>query len=379
MPVLILHTTEGSTAASARAAMNANRSWSHWLCDPTPGIDSFETLIDPDPTPDGDPSDDQPARSLRNLRGGVETNNRGGVYQVEIVGFAGKVHTYSDGWFTNLARRVGWVCDTYGVPRVFPFPFTGNDGYGLKGSVRISNAQWLAATGIVGHCHVPENDHWDPGRIDRLIPLVTQGATVPTDPNAAKAARYDQVVEWLTPAHALLVEAGLFQPTTSWDSLAGVLRSLIGDRDAARANATALDQARAAAVSERDFAVRNERALQGIVDEAIALLTAAGHPPVDGRFLGAVEAMGVALGVEQATAQDLEGRLAEAKDQIALLAAELDRAQTGGPGGLTNRQVAWLSAMSLAGAAGQGLDRAETVEAVEGWADEGVAWLDDRR
>lgn len=32
--------------------------------------------------------------------------------------------------------------------------------------VRLTNAAWLAIQGWVGHCHVPQNDHPDPGPID---------------------------------------------------------------------------------------------------------------------------------------------------------------------------------------------------------------------
>lgn len=166
-PVLVLHTTEGPSFRGAKATLEAKRAWSHWLADPATG--EFEELVNPD----------NPARSLRNLAGGVETNNRGGVYQLEIVGYASKVPYYPDSWYAALARWITQICDRHDIPKRFPYPFTGTDGYGLNGIVRLTNSQWLDVTGIIGHQHVPENTHWDPGLIDRLIPLVTGGSPMP--------------------------------------------------------------------------------------------------------------------------------------------------------------------------------------------------------
>ena len=40
-------------------------------------------------------------------------------------------------------------------------------------AIRMSDAKWRAFTGICGHQHVPDNDHWDPGRLDvsRMLAL----------------------------------------------------------------------------------------------------------------------------------------------------------------------------------------------------------------
>lgn len=176
-PVLVLHTTEGTTLAGAKATLDRNRSWSHWLIDPATG--KWETLVH-----------SGSARSLRNLSGGVETNNRGGVWQVEIVGKAADVPNYSDRWYQVLAEWVVAICEEKGIPRKFPYPFAGSDAYGTKGKVRLSNQEWLEVEGIIGHQHVPENTHWDPGRIDRLIPLVTGEAAVAHDQDSSELQTY---------------------------------------------------------------------------------------------------------------------------------------------------------------------------------------------
>ena len=39
----------------------------------------------------------------------------------------------------------------------------------------MSNSEWMAFSGWCGHQHVPENDHWDPGRINISRLLMTAG------------------------------------------------------------------------------------------------------------------------------------------------------------------------------------------------------------
>lgn len=99
-----------------------------------------------------------PSKSLRNLPGGVETNNRpGGVYQVEIVGYAGDVWAYPDWWYANLARFLQEVGAIAGVEYRF-----------WRDPTRFTFAEWSAPLEPIWyrHSNVPENDHWDPGTLD---------------------------------------------------------------------------------------------------------------------------------------------------------------------------------------------------------------------
>ena len=160
-PVLVLHTTESDDLAATAAFMLRNRVASHRIFDPLTG--QRQQLV---PWTSS-------ARSLRNLTGGVETNNRGGVFQLEIIGRATLVPTYGDVWYQNLASEVIAICDQLGVPRHFPCQFVPYpQSYGTGSGVRLSNAEWLVVGGIVGHMHVPENLHGDPGDISKLVPLV---------------------------------------------------------------------------------------------------------------------------------------------------------------------------------------------------------------
>lgn len=153
--LLVGHTTEGTSLAGAVRTMEANRSQSNTVFDPkfnTEHVFSESSSAD---------------RSLRNLTGGVETNNRPGVWQIEIVGYSHLMRRYSDWWYERLERYLRRKCADWDIPYEFPYEFKDvDDAYGTRSSTRLTSEQWLAATGIVGHQHVPENTHWDPGPID---------------------------------------------------------------------------------------------------------------------------------------------------------------------------------------------------------------------
>lgn len=109
-----------------------------------------------------------PSKALRNLLGGVETNNRpGGVHQVEIVGMSEDFWSYSEQWYANCAQMLQEEADYAGFPCVFHADPT-----------RFTFEQWYdpSLKGWYGHCNVPENDHWDPGtinfsKLERLMAL----------------------------------------------------------------------------------------------------------------------------------------------------------------------------------------------------------------
>jgi hypothetical protein len=161
--VLVLHTTEGSTIAGAEAAFERNNSWPHLIYDPDTGERKQYLPFS------------QTGRALRNMTGGVETNRRESdgldgpdIIQVEIVGYAADTPYWDDLKRLGLAQYVIDVCRVAGIPIEFPWEYDDSDAYGLGGSVRLTNAQWLDVRGVVGHQHVPENTHWDPGDIDWL-------------------------------------------------------------------------------------------------------------------------------------------------------------------------------------------------------------------
>ena len=153
---IVLHTTEsdpGTCEAVARYLVRMGYE-SHEVFDPSNG--DLIQLLPPS----------QPGKSLVNLPGGVETNNRGGVYQIEIVGRAVDVPHYDDAWYERLRVRLLVVCNFTHTPYIFPLPFQPYpQSYG-KNLVRMTFDEWLVFEGICGHQHVPENDHGDPGALD---------------------------------------------------------------------------------------------------------------------------------------------------------------------------------------------------------------------
>lgn len=178
-PVLIVHSTEGATIAGAVAAMRSARSECHEVVLITEHNWTAQLL-----TPWT-----QPARSLRHPKGTPETNNRGftratahlgKVYQIEIVGFAHSMADKPDAWYHQLADYVRRRCDALDVPKRFPCPFVPNSSaYGLGAAQRLSWAEWETVSGIVGHQHVPGNSHWDPGGLNKLIPLLVKETPMP--------------------------------------------------------------------------------------------------------------------------------------------------------------------------------------------------------
>lgn len=143
---VVHHTTEGSTAEGAMNAFRTNRSDPHFTVDATRIFQHIDTS--------------EGARALRNDAGGVQTN-RDSAVQIELVGFA---HLPKDRRaLTNLARLCRWIEETHGVPRTWPagLPRPARNGRDPGGHNRDPQI-WDSESGHYGHCHVPENTHWDP-------------------------------------------------------------------------------------------------------------------------------------------------------------------------------------------------------------------------
>jgi hypothetical protein len=170
MPLVVLHTTESDpgTADAVAAYLRREKKSSNEVYDPS--RDYTVSLI----------RAGQASMALRNESGGVETNRRDtdgiagpDVYQIEIVGRAAQVPGYSEQWFRNLARHVVDVCRLTGTPVAFPCSFVPYpQSYGKRAAQRLSHAAWNAVNGVVGHQHVPENDHGDPGDLSRMVAII---------------------------------------------------------------------------------------------------------------------------------------------------------------------------------------------------------------
>ncbi|MGP3750886.1 LysM peptidoglycan-binding domain-containing protein [Streptomyces sp. IBSNAI001] len=122
----------------------------------------------------------QSARALRN-DGATRTNRTGRVcIQIEVCARAGT--PFTGYWkpgpnFKALMRAIR----SWGVPDAWPA------GSCAPGASR-NRTTWATKGGHYGHCHVPGNDHWDPGNIDRAAILkaapTTSTPATPATPSA---------------------------------------------------------------------------------------------------------------------------------------------------------------------------------------------------
>lgn len=141
------------------------------------------------------------SRALENRPGGVETNTLNCV-QIELVGTCdpathkkwGSIqHIYmpeAPDWFIDgVSKLIEWLHQTYpsfpikdGAPRGWG-AYPGSYG---SAKTRMTNKEWNMSSGILGHQHVPENSHGDPGSFP-IAKLV--GKTTPKpNPSPAKKA-----------------------------------------------------------------------------------------------------------------------------------------------------------------------------------------------
>lgn len=132
-------------------------------------------------------------RALVHPKGTPETN-RHGTIQIEIIGSCDRAWTNRHGLhflpdmttaqMERVAGLVGAIARETGVPLVEaavfrPYP---KPGYG-SGAPRLAWDQWKSARGVLGHQHVPGNDHGDPGDIP--IRQILQLAAPPKAPTPA--------------------------------------------------------------------------------------------------------------------------------------------------------------------------------------------------
>lgn len=104
-----------------------------------------------------------------NLPGGADINRSGPLIQIETISRA------ADGWDDETYEAFGrWLADLKTAGHDFdigqhPRFYGPNEGIVLatrSSPIRLSAAEFDAFNGWLGHQHLPENDHWDPGGID---------------------------------------------------------------------------------------------------------------------------------------------------------------------------------------------------------------------
>jgi hypothetical protein len=132
----------------------------------------------------------QSARALRN--DGLTRTNRTGRVCIQIEVLAKASRPFTGYWkpgpnFKALMRAIR----SWGVADAWPA------GSCAPGASR-NRSTWATKGGHFGHCHVPGNDHWDPGNIDRAAILkaadgggtAPQGGTSSSPVSGSSVARY---------------------------------------------------------------------------------------------------------------------------------------------------------------------------------------------
>lgn len=165
---IVLHSTEGSTYGGARSAYKASKVSPHFTCSYEKGRFEHWQHI----------ALNRAATALRHPAGTVHTNRLSAI-QIEVVAFAAKP-AWPDGLIAGVADLIAWIMAQTGVKPVAPAFPPYPQSYGLHNGVRFSDADWLVFNGICGHCHVPGNDHGDPGAINIIALLPAPKAQAST-------------------------------------------------------------------------------------------------------------------------------------------------------------------------------------------------------
>ena len=164
---------------------------------------------------------DQSSRALRNAAGGVQTNTLNAV-QVEMVGTCAATYRDMYGYFywpaapdwalQELAIFVTWLNQQWPTLPIKdaalrgwqPYPAS----YGNSHGQRLTMAEWVKAYGILGHEHIPENEHGDPGNFN-CARLVQFASPKIINPNPDTGAKDQPAPTRVQKARALLREARL--------------------------------------------------------------------------------------------------------------------------------------------------------------------------
>lgn len=175
-PKLLHHSTEGSSYAGARAAYAARGNGPHFTDTFENGVYQVRQHLPLNVA----------ATALAHPAGTGQTN-RDNVIQVEHVGFAAAAQDWPAGYLAGIASLSRAIEAAVGVPRrrLLPFMPPGQ-------APRAKWDVWHGEGGHYGHCHVPANDHTDPGAMD--IAAVLDVPPVPPTPMPAPTvtARYEE-------------------------------------------------------------------------------------------------------------------------------------------------------------------------------------------
>lgn len=155
-PKLVVHTAEGKDLDTIIRVLRAKDAAPHFILG---SHNERRQLVQCIPI-------NKAAKALEHPRG-PETN-RANAIQVEVLEYAKNAQNWDPDLYRYLRLLLLWCHRHGGVPQEAHHPFFGQPGYH-----RLSPNGWVKASGVVGHCHAPNQDsgHWDPGNlpVERII------------------------------------------------------------------------------------------------------------------------------------------------------------------------------------------------------------------
>ena len=157
---IVHHTTEGSTARGAFETYRQARVDPHFTVDHEGIYQHIDTGL--------------AARTLRNDRDAPLETNLLSAIQIEVVGFAHLPKRAAT--LERIARLYRWIEANHAVALDWPngYPKPAKDGRDPGGHDR-NPLVWRRESGHYGHCHVPENIHWDPGYTKAEVRFIMDG------------------------------------------------------------------------------------------------------------------------------------------------------------------------------------------------------------
>lgn len=182
----VLHTTESTRFVPASTNYFGHSSYPHFTVAVVGGVFKCWQHI----------SIRKAAKALKNLSGGVQTN-RDGVIQIEVVGSATRPFTNDPVMVDGLAALMRWIESETDIPPSSSVRWTAYPAsYGQRASQRLSASAWRSYAGWLGHQHVPENTHGDPGAIDfpALLPKGGANLTAETTAPTSQESDVDRII-----------------------------------------------------------------------------------------------------------------------------------------------------------------------------------------
>lgn len=126
------------------------------------------------------------------------------IVQIEIVGRAAESHTWPELWYQRIGERViAPLREILGIPDVWLRFYRQDEGIVLaspSSPIRLSDTDFRAFSGWLGHQHVPAPDaHWDPGGflMDKAIAYSRGGTMADSDLMTSAAFRTEALAKGL--------------------------------------------------------------------------------------------------------------------------------------------------------------------------------------